>query len=128
MTKLLTTQLPIAEGDQRHLADFIQGQDIPLGLHPKHENFKQVEGGTSAKDYNCLVEGYGMLFTNKELAHSHIWVAHFHTVLFCPWAGLDGCCPHPDPFQNWEAFQKYLGNIYSAGIDTSCRCEHSGVK
>ena len=43
MTTLFISQLPITEVDQRHVADFIQGWDIPLGLHPKHRNFKPAE-------------------------------------------------------------------------------------
>ena len=65
MIRLLPTWLPISEGDWRH----------------------HYQGCQSTKDYNCLVEGCGMWFTNKELANSHIWVAHSHMGLFCPWVG-----------------------------------------
>ena len=60
-----------------------------------------------------------MQFTNKDAVHSHIWLAHSHMGLFCPWIDLDGCCPQSDPFQNWEAFCKHLDSIHSAGLDTS---------
>ena len=40
----------------------------PLGLHPKHKNFKPVEGGTSTKDYNCLAAGCGKWFSNQPAA------------------------------------------------------------
>ena len=43
VTRFFPTQLFISEGDQRCLTEFIQGWDIPMGLCPKHKNFKKVE-------------------------------------------------------------------------------------
>ena len=88
MTRLFQRQLPISRVDWEHLTDFIQGQDILLGLHPEHENFKPTEGSTTAKDYYCLTQGCSMQFTNKGSAHSHIQVAILIMGLFCPldWA------------------------------------------
>ena len=103
MTRLFSTRLLISEGDWRHLINFISGQDILLDLHPSHENFKRTEGCILSKDYNCLVEGCGRCFTNKESVYSHIWAVHSLMGLHCPWVRLDGCCPCPDYFQNWEA-------------------------
>ena len=80
MTRLFQMWLPICRVDWWHLPSFIQGQDILLGLHPEHENFKPVEGGTSTKDYNCLTDACSIWFTNKELVCCHIWVAHSHTL------------------------------------------------
>ena len=117
ITRLFQMQLPISRRDQRHLANFIQGWDIPWGLHPEHENFKPAEGGASTKYYNCLAEGCNMQFMNKES----------HTRLFCPWTGLDGCHLWSNPFQNWEAFQIHLNSIHGVGLDTSYGQEHSGV-
>ena len=125
MTQLFKTWLPISRIDWRHLTIFFQGHDIPLGLHPEHENFKPVEGEGSTKDYNCLAEGCSMQFTNKESVHSHIQVTFSHTRLFFPWHRLDGCLLWSDPFKNWEAFQKHLGSIHGAGLDTSYGWEHS---
>ena len=67
MTKLFTSWLPITEVEQRSLANFIQEWDIPLELCHQHENFKPVEGGTSAKDYNCLTVGCGRWSTVRQL-------------------------------------------------------------
>ena len=125
MTRLFSTCLPISEGDHRYLTNFIQGWDITLDLHPDCENFKMAEGGTSSKDYSCLVEGCGRHFTSKKSACSHIHGVYSLTGLQCPWVGLDGCHPHLDYFQNWEAFEKHLSSIHGTGLETSCRQEDS---
>ena len=125
MTRLFSTYLPISEGDERHLTNFIQGWDIPLDLHPDHDNFKRTEGVTSANDCNCLVEGCGRHFTNKESDSSHICAVHSLMGLHCPSVRLDGCCLHPDYFQNWEAFGKHLSSIHGAGLETSYGSEVS---
>ena len=44
MTRLFTSHLPISEVDQKCLADFIQGWNIPWSLHPKCKNCRHVEG------------------------------------------------------------------------------------
>ena len=119
MTRLFSSQLPISEGDQRHLTDLFQGQNIPLDPYPNHENFKRMEGGASSKDYNCLAEGCGIHFTSKEFAHSHIQAVHFLIGVCYPWVRLDGCCSHPDYFQNWEAFRKHLDSVDGAALETS---------
>ena len=116
MTKLFTFQLPISEVDQRHLANFIQGQDIPVSLHPECKISGHQKRALLPKIKNCLAVGCGMWFTSKESAHSHIQVAHSHSGLFCPWAGLDGCFQFRDLFQNWEAFCKHLDSVQSTGL------------
>ena len=128
MTRLFSTWLPISRVDWWHHTDFIQGQDIPLGLHPEHENFELAEGGASAKDYNCLAEGCSMQFTIKESACSHIWASHSHMGLFYPWTRLDDCNPWADPFQNWEAFHKPLGSFLGVGLNTSYGWAHSDLE
>ena len=67
ISRLFSTWLPISERNQRHLANFIQKQDIPLDLCPDHENFKRTEGDTSSEDYNCLAESCRRHFTKKNL-------------------------------------------------------------
>ena len=84
MTRLFQMWLPISRVDEWYLTNFIQGHDISQVLHLECENFQPVEGSASTKDYNCLEEGCSMWFMNKELAHSHIWVAHSHMGLSCP--------------------------------------------
>ena len=88
MTRLFSTQLPISEGDQRDIADFIQGENIPLDLHPDHENFMRMEGGASSKDYNCLAEGEGGVVPTRNqpavifMQSIPLWGS------FAPWLGL----------------------------------------
>ena len=103
------------------------GRTSPWAHNPSAKTM-QCEGGTSSKDYKCLTEGCAMQLTNKESACSHIWASQSHIGFFCSWVGLEGCCPCPNPFQNWEAFRKHLGSVHSAGLDTSYACEHSEVK
>ena len=98
---------------------FYYVEDILLGLHPECKNFKPGEGGTSAKDYNCLAEGCSMQSTNKESAHNLIWVALSHTGIFLNLDRPDGCHPWCEPFQNWEAFWKHLASIHGMAL-THC--------
>ena len=67
MTRLLSTWLPISEGDPRCHANFIQGQDITLDLYPNHENFTRAKEGTSSKSYNCLAEACGGVLLIRSL-------------------------------------------------------------
>ena len=76
----------------------------------------------------CLQEGCRSCFTNKESVCSSICAAHSHTVLFCPWVRLDGCCPCPDYFQNWEPFRKHLSSVHGAGLEMTYGCEESEAK
>ena len=123
MARLFSTWLLISDGDQRCLTNFIQGKDISIYLHPDHDNFKRTEEGASSKNNNCLAEGCGSHFTNKESACSHIQAVHSHTGLFCPWIRLDCCHLHPDYFQNWKAFRKHLSSVHGACLEMSFRCE-----
>ena len=128
MTRLFSIQLPISEGDQRHLANFLHGWDIPQDLHSDHDNFKSMEEGASSNDYNCLTEGCGRHFTNKESACSHIHTVHSLMGLQCPWVRLDGCHLWPDYFQNWEVFRKHLSSIHGTSLEMSYGQEDSEAK
>ena len=65
----------------------------------------------------------GGVFAKKESAHSHICAVHSFMGPLYPWVRLDGCCPHPDCFQNWEAFKKHLCSIVGTGLEMSYGCE-----
>ena len=62
VTKLFTSCLHITEVDRKHLANFIQEQDIPWSLCPEHKKFRPAEESASTKDYNCLT----IALANKE--------------------------------------------------------------
>ena len=65
---------------------------------------------TSAKDYHCLAEDCSMPFTNKEVAHSHILVAHSHMGALLPWIQARWLLPTwSDPFQNQVGILQTFG-------------------
>ena len=71
MTRLFSTWLPISEGNQMHLPDFIQGCDILLDLCHDHENFKRQKGVPPLRTIIAWWKAAGGVSPTKNLPQSH---------------------------------------------------------